>query len=233
MGAAGSDTELPWAEVIDKLHGFVARRVSDPADAADITSEVIERVHRRSDQLLADDRFTAWVLAVARNAVIDHYRASARRREHPQAEVGDDRVVEQFDADPSADSTRVELAACVLPLLAELPVHYRQAITLTEFDGLSQVEAAERLSMSLSGLKSRVQRARRMLRAGFEACCDITVDARGAPVWFEPRGGRRTQPGNAREEAVPGGEPRPAEMLGSGSTGSAPPAGRDESPWSA
>jgi RNA polymerase sigma-70 factor, ECF subfamily len=122
MRNSGSDRDLPWAEVIDELHTFVARRVANPAAASEITSAVIERVHRRTDQLQDDDRFTAWVLAVARNAVIDHYRSTARRQDRPASEIADLGEVELIDTDHSAD-IREELAACVAPLLADLPTH--------------------------------------------------------------------------------------------------------------
>jgi RNA polymerase sigma-70 factor (ECF subfamily) len=48
-------------------------------------------------------------------------------------------------------------------------------------------EAAEREGVSLSGMKSRVQRGRRLLRELFEACCEIALDARGKPTDFTPR----------------------------------------------
>jgi len=46
------------------------------------------------------------------------------------------------------------------------------------------------LGISLSGMKSRVQRGRAQLRALFEECCVIALDARGRPISCEPRGPR-------------------------------------------
>lgn len=48
-------------------------------------------------------------------------------------------------------------------------------------------EAAEREAISISGMKSRVQRGRRLLRELFEACCEIALDTRGKPTDFAPR----------------------------------------------
>ena len=67
------------------------------------------------------------------------------------------------------------------------PSPYREAITLTELEGRTQREAAEMLGISLSGMKSRVQRGRAKLRAMLEACCEIAVDARGKVIACEPR----------------------------------------------
>lgn len=68
-----------------------------------------------------------------------------------------------------------------------LPSPYREALTLTELEGLTQKEAAEMLGISLSGMKSRVQRGREKLRAALEDCCHIALDARHRVVGCEPR----------------------------------------------
>lgn len=73
-----------------------------------------------------------------------------------------------------------ELATYIVPLVAMLPSPYREAITLTELEGLTQQEAAEMVGISLSGMKSRVQRGRRLLRQALDECCEIALDARGA-----------------------------------------------------
>ncbi|MBK8239755.1 MAG: TauD/TfdA family dioxygenase [Deltaproteobacteria bacterium] len=64
---------------------------------------------------------------------------------------------------------------------------YREALTLTELEGLTQREAAEMLGISLSGMKSRVQRGRAQLRRALEVCCDIDVDVRGRVIGYTPR----------------------------------------------
>ena len=65
------------------------------------------------------------------------------------------------------------------PFVARLPEAYRHAITLVELQGLTQADAAKIAGVSLSGMKSRVQRGRRLLREMFEECCSLKIDARG------------------------------------------------------
>lgn len=67
-----------------------------------------------------------------------------------------------------------------------LPSPYREALTLTELEGLTQKEAAEMIGISLSGMKSRVQRGRERLRTLFDECCEIGVDARGRAIACDP-----------------------------------------------
>ena len=58
-----------------------------------------------------------------------------------------------------------------------------------KLEGLTQSDAAEMLGISVSGMKSRVQRGREKLREMFDQCCEISVDCRGRVVGYEPRGG--------------------------------------------
>lgn len=63
-----------------------------------------------------------------------------------------------------------------------LPKPYREAMRLADFEGLSQQEIADRMGISLSGAKSRVQRARQQLREMILDCCHVERDRRGNVV---------------------------------------------------
>ncbi len=84
-------------------------------------------------------------------------------------------------------TTGPNLGECVSLFVSRLSSPYREAVTLTELEGLTQKEAAEMLGISLSGLKSRVQRGRDKIRHMFEQCCQISVDCRGRVIECEPR----------------------------------------------
>ena len=71
------------------------------------------------------------------------------------------------------------LALSLKELIDELPEPYRQALILTEYQGLSQKQLAENLGIWLSGAKSRVQRARGKLREILLRCCHFEFDRRG------------------------------------------------------
>jgi RNA polymerase sigma-70 factor (ECF subfamily) len=80
-----------------------------------------------------------------------------------------------------------ELSACLQPLISSLGPADQEALRLVEFDGVTQVEAAERLGLSVSGMKSRVQRARLHLRTALDECCRIALDRRGGIISYEAR----------------------------------------------
>ncbi len=137
--------------------------------------DVLVRMHRGLPDLEDNDRFTAWMFRVARNAIID------ARRKHAHVPV-DGAELEDMPAEPSADDDReaaTALAGCVSLFVAQLPSPYREAITLVELEGKTAKEAAEMVGISVSGMKSRVQRGRAQLRRMFDQCCEIALDARG------------------------------------------------------
>jgi RNA polymerase sigma-70 factor, ECF subfamily len=181
------DLATIWAEVGASIERFVRRRINDPHQADDIVADVMLRIHQNLGALDDHERVTAWVFRITRNAITDHYRRTGRRREVLAAEV-------EPDADPSAeawlddqDATLSELAACIRPLVDALPPEYRRALELTDLEGRTQADAARIEMISLSGMKSRVQRGRRQFAALVKQCCDVTTDSRGELVDFSPR----------------------------------------------
>lgn len=182
------DTGQPaWDELHRTIRAYVGRRVRNPADAEDVVQRVFLRLHRGLDTLRDDERLLAWIYAAARNAVTDHYRAAARVRE---AAIGDASAFDDVASDAPDEATALAtLASCVPPLLAHLPAADQEALRLTEVDGLTQADAAARLGLSISGMKSRVQRARKRLKGVVEACCRVELDRRGGVVSYEPREG--------------------------------------------
>ena len=74
---------------------------------------------------------------------------------------------------------KAELASCLGTLLARLPDEYRHALEVTDLGDQTQHAAAEQLGLSTSGMKSRVQRGRRLLRAEVKRCCVVTLDSTG------------------------------------------------------
>ena len=82
-------------------------------------------------------------------------------------------------ANDSEEFALQELATCLTPLMGTLSSGDQEALRLIEFEGLTHVEAARQFGLSLSGMKSRVQRARVRLRSALDDCCRIALDRRG------------------------------------------------------
>jgi RNA polymerase sigma-70 factor (ECF subfamily) len=180
-----SAVDEQWARLRADVGRLVARRLPTSADVEDVTQDVLLRVWRHGDDLRDEERFGAWLSRIAYTAAADHLRARLR---HPVPRRAADDQDEAADLGPAEEAPAKDLILTVLrPFVEALPEPYRQAIALSELDGLSHAAVAERLGITVSGVKSRVQRGRGQLRAMLERCCAIAIDARGAPVSCEVR----------------------------------------------
>ena len=179
----GPEARGAWRELERHLRPYLARRVASPADIDDLLQDIFVKMYQGLSTLRDEDRFGGWVYGIARRALVDNARQRARA-----PHIASSLDLDGGDADDSADDQlQSDLGECVALFVSRLPSPYREAITLTELEGLTQKEAADMLGISLSGVKSRVQRGRERVRHMFEECCQISVDARGHVVGCEPR----------------------------------------------
>lgn len=174
-----------WQELARRLRPFIARRIAVEADADDILQDVFFRMHRGMSKLTDETRLSAWMFQITRNAIADHLRERAR---HPLT-FSDASEVEHFESPTQEEDDAMihEVARYLSCLVAFLPSPYREAITLVEIEGHTQKEAARMLGISLSGMKSRVQRGRARLRQMLEENCELALDARGRVISCVPR----------------------------------------------
>lgn len=188
MTLAASD--LPWQELHSNLRVFIARRVRNQADVDDLVQRVLLQIVKSLDTLRHAERLHAWVYRTARHVIVDYYRAAGSRRELAAGDASD---LEAADAAPAVSfdddegAALRELATCLAPMLRQLSPAYRDAIRTVDLEGSTQHDAAERAGVSLSGMKSRVQRGRQQLRAVLEACCRVDLDQAGAISSYTPR----------------------------------------------
>ena len=173
-------TESIWTQLKDDLGRFIRRRVADEHAASDLLQETFLRIHRSIGKLADEDRLAAWVYQIARNAIHDHYRQ--QRSEVPLADVD--------PADEREDDRPAQACQWLDELVGQLPDSYRQAVQLAEIEGLTQREVAQRLGLSHSGAKSRVQRGRALLRQSLDQCCSFHFDHRGQLTDCDPKPGR-------------------------------------------
>jgi RNA polymerase sigma-70 factor (ECF subfamily) len=173
-------TDAIWTRLSDDLRRFIRRRVSDDHVADDLLQESFVRVHRNLAALQDADRLTAWVYRIARNVIHDHHRQAARTT----LALVDDPVEEASDR---LASLRSRAAEWLEEMVRQLPDGYREAVQLSEIEGLPQQEVADRLGLSLSGAKSRIQRGRAMLKDILDQCCHFEFDRRGNVTDYEPK----------------------------------------------
>lgn len=160
-------TEI-WTTTQDKLRNFVLRYTHDRAVADDIVQDVFLKVHSKIGQVRESDKLVGWIFQVTRHAITDYFRQKSK-------------TIDAKDIDWDSDQVSLNdcVSSCLADMLATLPAKYREALELIELKNLSQLELAKALNISYSGAKSRVQRARQMLKERMDERYNIQLDKYG------------------------------------------------------
>lgn len=174
-------TEQAWETFHAPLYQFIRRRVADEATAEDLLQDVFLKIHQHGSSLKDARRLESWIYQITRNLIIDHYRSQRQ----PMTSLDAGEVLDLPEDLPDDDIVN-ELLPCVRAMVLMLPDQDRQALVLTEYQGLTQKELGERLGLSFSGAKSRVQRAREKLKQQLLACCHFELDCRGHVINYQP-----------------------------------------------
>ncbi|ELP35963.1 RNA polymerase sigma factor SigZ [Rhodopirellula baltica SWK14] len=160
-----------WNLFGEELRTFLLRRVSDAQVAEDLLQETVVRIHTKLNEVDDQQRIRSWVFQIARNLVVDHYRSKSREAAA---------LADEIAANGEREESLEDVVIGWLPkMLAQLPDEQREAVELYEIQGLSQQEIANKLGLSLSGAKSRVQQGRSKLRQVLFDCCRFEHDRRG------------------------------------------------------
>lgn len=164
-----------------RLDRFVRHRVSNPSDAEDVLQDVLLNVLSKPGPEEAN-KLLPWVFAIARNRVVDFYRKQGRS-------PAEENVFEEtLPSPPSDEAPRIlqSLESSLDEFINQLSEEDQHALRTVDLGGMSQKEYALSLGLGYTTAKSRVQRARKRLRAAFEDCCRFELDRRGRPISCEP-----------------------------------------------
>ena len=137
------------------VYNYVLRLVGDRALAEDLTQEVFLRVFQGLSKFSLRSKFTTWLFQVTKNRVLDELRANERRPRHLVA-LEDVPPLEVVDA----PFERVEAVDAVWRSVRELNVDLKMALLLRDVVGLSYIEIADSLEITLATVKWRIYKAR-------------------------------------------------------------------------
>lgn len=165
-----------WHQHRERLLAFILARGVQPDDAEDIVQDVLAKALSRDGGPDDPSRLAAWLYQVVRNAIADHWR---RRR--PAQEVPDDIPAAIPDRDDGG-----QLLGCLEPFLSRLAPEDAEALRLADAHDRPQSEIASRMGLTLSGAKSRIQRARAKVMEMYRECCAVELDRSGRLVDHAP-----------------------------------------------
>lgn len=154
-----------WDKFADNVLHFIQKRIERPEDALDVRQEVFMKIHLKSTQLQDTDKMLSWIYQITRNSIHDYYRH--------QYKVNQEQEIWAKQIPQKEENTleQQEIFCCLIPFLEKLPPKYKIVMLLHHQEGLKQNQIAEKLNISVSGVKSRIQRAREILKSQFTVCC--------------------------------------------------------------
>jgi len=166
-----------WLSYKDKLHGYVMKRFKDEELAKEATQEVLLKMHKSCCSDKEIKNVNSWLFQIAHNTVIDQLRQQ-------------NKIVRETIEPAQTDDSSIwqELAECVEPLIKLLPEKYAVPLKMSDIDGAKQADIAAELGIGLSAAKSRIQRARTMLKEEIVKCCTIETDKNGTPISIDIQG---------------------------------------------
>jgi len=165
-----------WHDYYPQLKRFVSNRIKNQADTEDIVQQVFIKVNNHLDDLKEKEKLSSWIYQITRNSMVDYFRKEKWNDELPAH-------LQTMDDYEEPDLAQ-EVINCFESTIQQLPEKYKEALELSMLKGMSQKELSERLGISYSGAKSRVQRGREMLKELLTGCCHIESDRYGNIIDF-------------------------------------------------
>jgi len=157
-------------DLVRRLSG----KIRDSAAREDLLQDIFVKFYLKIGNLSHHDNLCGYLYRITDNVVVDYYRQESRF-------VGatDESIFEKPVPVEAIDGQYQLANCCLCNIIDRMPPKYREALILTELEGRPQKEAASDLKISYSGFKSRVQRAREMLKEMILACCRYDFDKYG------------------------------------------------------
>jgi RNA polymerase sigma-70 factor, ECF subfamily len=164
--------ELLFQRHASRVYNLARRMLSNDADAEDIMQDVFLQVARKWDTFRGEAEVTTWLHRITVNSVLLHRRRAARRPERTMTPAPEGVFGRLENATPRRSvpvSTvqqmlRRELKQLIDRAVADLPAIYRDVFFLADIEGLSNDQVGRLLRLSLPAVKSRLHRARSMIR---------------------------------------------------------------------
>ncbi|MFL1895996.1 sigma-70 family RNA polymerase sigma factor [Aquimarina sp. 2-A2] len=172
-----TDIKTIWIDLNEELYAFILGKIKDIPTAQDLHQEVFIKVQTNMHQLQHTAKLTSWVYQITRNTIMDHFRKQKKEK------IGFDTL--DLPEDDRDNFEYSKLTNCIHQKIDKLSAQHKEVIVMTAFKDYSQKELATHLKMSYSGTKSRVQKAREILKENMLECPNVASDSSGKLLDFE------------------------------------------------
>ncbi len=165
------ETDHIWEEFSGRVRAHLLKKLRRKDDVDDLMQEIFIKIHTHLGCLKDRKKLASWIYTIVENTLNDHYRKS---RIDTEFDEGKD-----YTADSNEENPLAGITGCLSVFIDRLPPKYKEPFVLSDVEGMKQKDIAKRMNLSYSGLKSRVQRGREMIKDMFLECCKLSIDNKG------------------------------------------------------
>ena len=175
-----------WLKFSHPIKDFIRNQTHNADVTDDILQEIFIKIHQNLHLLREENRVAGWVFQIARNTVLNYFRIQKRQAENQEFYQHETERENYFKENNLNEMVGIWLEE----FKKDLNPKYQEALQLVDIEGITQVELANRLGISVSGAKSRVQRGRRQLKQKLIDCCPVKTDQYGNILEIEHKNGK-------------------------------------------
>ncbi|MEO1012813.1 MAG: sigma-70 family RNA polymerase sigma factor [Bacteroidota bacterium] len=163
------ETHKIVSDFSDELYFFILKRVKNKDVANDIFQNTFLKIHQNVSKLEKEEKVKAWIFQISRNEIANYFKRESddAKKRNMAKEI------------PSSEYQHI---CCFDKFVDELPETYRQVIELMYISGCKQKDVADKLGISLENVKTRIHRAKDILKKKFNECCKYEFDKNGKLV---------------------------------------------------
>ncbi|MGQ9580007.1 MAG: sigma-70 family RNA polymerase sigma factor [Armatimonadota bacterium] len=168
---------MDFDSIVDRyekpIYNLIYRLVGDRDEAADITQETFVAAYKSLPEFRNESTVYTWLYRIAVNKCKNVFKERDRQRHHISSDMPSEDELEQIPnqtdrGEPAAEFERKELRELVERAISGLPIDYRIVAVLRDLQGFSYGEIARITGLSVDVVRTRIARARAMLRRKLE-----------------------------------------------------------------
>lgn len=176
------DIEEIYKTFFNKVLNFIQKGVDNHDTALELTQEVFIKLIK-ADYKTIEVSVSSLIFKIAKNTLIDFYRSKKNT-----TKFSDEIYDEEFFCTEDINLFESDVHGCVLNMMDKLSVEDKALLTSVDIENEGQKQLAEKLNLSYSALKSKVQRARKKLFNELVNCCEFSKDRRGNTSFCKSKG---------------------------------------------
>ena len=173
-----TDVSSLWSNYKSGLEFYILKKVKDKDIANDLAHEVLLKIYNAccSDKEIKNVR--SWMYQIAHNTTVDYFKKENKiTNEIPE-------LFEEDDNNMYEDAQKL-----VKPLIQLLPEKYAVPLQLSDIEEMKQADVSKKLNLSLTATKSRIQRARKLLKEKIIDCSNLELDSKEKLISIEIKPG--------------------------------------------